>query len=384
MTIRRIAVVTGSRADWSHLAGLHDALASDGRFDTRLVVTGSHLSADHGSTISEILSTDRHVACQIPIPADAAAGCAAVIAGLSTYLVAENVDLVVLLGDRYEILGAAIAALLTDKAIAHIHGGETTAGAFDEQIRHAISKMATVHFVAAEPYRKRLIAMGEDPSRIYVFGPPIHDVIHHHAMTPLERIELAVGRTLERPLVSLTYQPVTRGTDASEVELNAILAALDRHPDVRVVVSGVNADPGGETVSALLKAWVETNQARAIMVASLGFSLYASLLHHCDAMIGNSSSGYIEGAAIGLPVIDVGDRQAGRLRSANINHVPADMQAIDDALTAALAGPSRLHRDSVYGRGPFVSAAVEVLATLNVDRAALRKPFYDILPLEAA
>ncbi len=384
---RQIAMVTGSRADFSHLADLAKAIGGDPALELQLIVTGAHLSIKHGMTVREIEEEGLPIADCVDIQLSTDSAAATVrstgiaVIGLSESFARLKPDILVILGDRYEILAAAIAALLMSIPIVHIHGGEVTMGAFDESIRHAISKMASLHLVAAEPYRRRLIQMGEDPTRIFNFGAPALAAIRKHLLLSRAQLEHELGLTLGRPLVLLTFHPATRVEGGSLKELDALLAALDNFPQVTIIVTGSNADPNNLLLRDRLASWSAARSGPTHIVESLGRRRYLSLMAIADGMIGNSSSGYIEAPAFNLPVVDVGDRQTGRLAAACIQRVPANSDSIRIAFARALDPAFRsTHAGGKhpYDAGPFVDRAVQLLK--NAPRAAelLRKPFCDL------
>jgi UDP-hydrolysing UDP-N-acetyl-D-glucosamine 2-epimerase len=384
---RKIAVVTGGRADFGHLARLAVAIEQAADLDLQLIVLGTHLSTRHGMTINEIEALGLPVAARVDMDMSSDTNGAAVravgtaILGLEDTLSYLQPDLLVLLGDRYEILAAASVALIMRIPIVHIHGGEVTTGAFDESIRHAVSKMASVHLVAAEPYRRRLIQMGEHPERVFNFGAPALETIRETRLLSWTSLEQALGFPLEKPVVAMTYHPATLGFLQPCDELDAILSALDRFPHVTVVMTGVNADPGSEAIRRRMSEWAVARGGKTHIVPSLGHLKYLSLLALADAMIGNSSSGYIEGPAFDLPVIDVGSRQTGRLAADCVVRVEADPERIATLVARALDADYRASlkgRVHPYEAGSFVGQTLDLLRTLSLGTELLRKPFYDL------
>jgi UDP-hydrolysing UDP-N-acetyl-D-glucosamine 2-epimerase len=289
-------------------------------------------------------------------------------------------DLVVMPGDRFEILAAATAAMLMSIPIAHLHGGEVTEGAVDESIRHAVSKMSALHFVSAEPYRQRLIRMGEDPVRVIVAGAPGLD---HFTRTPLpSRAELmsSAGLSAERPFLLVTYHPATRGEGSPTDAVRQLLDALDRFPDQQVLLTKANADAGGRAINAELEKYAASRAGRVALVASLGTARYLAAVTHASAVIGNSSSALIEAPAVNTPTVNIGPRQQGRLRAASVIDCAGDTAAIVEAITRALepAFKERAARtEPPYGR-PGDAAGKVMTALSSVDLDALRvKRFHD-------
>jgi UDP-N-acetylglucosamine 2-epimerase (non-hydrolysing)/GDP/UDP-N,N'-diacetylbacillosamine 2-epimerase (hydrolysing) len=386
MSSRKIALVTGGRADFGHLAGLAHAIAKEPALELQLVATGTHLSAAHGMTVSEIEREGLPVAARVDIGlgsgsgADTARSVGRGTIGFADAFEALKPDLVCVLGDRFEILAACSAALVMSIPVVHIHGGEVSTGSFDDSVRHAVSKMASLHLVAAEPYRQRLVQMGEQPERVFNFGSPALEALRDLPLMPREALERELGISLRSPLVAMTFHPATRSVQGALAEMEALLAALDQFPDTTVIVTGTNSDPEGEALRAAIRDWVGRNAARAHHFESLGRLRYASLLAAADAMIGNSSSGYIEAPAFGLPVVDVGDRQTGRLAAAHIQRVAADSAEIVAALCRALDPDYRAtlaSQKSAYGTERFSERAVELLKTIALGPDLLRKAFRD-------
>ena len=384
---RKIAIITGSRADFGHLSDLIKAVSEDAELDLQFIVTGPHLSQKHGFTVREIEATKIPIAARVDMNLTDDSGAAtAKSTGLATVGLAEVLeklapDLVVLLGDRFEILAAAVAALVTRIPIVHIHGGEVTTGAFDESIRHAISKMASLHLVAAEPYRRRLIQMGENPDRVFNMGAPGLDAIRRLSLLPRADLERDLGFSIGKPLVLMTFHPVTRGLQGSRNELESILAALDKFPQISLLITGTNADPDNLLLRKRLVEWSDARKGETHVVESLGHARYVSLVALADAMIGNSSSGYIEGPAFNLPVVDVGDRQTGRLAADCIQRVAAEPDKITAALARALDPAFRAEhagKKHPYDKGRFAENAIALFKSAQLGPELLRKPFHDL------
>ncbi len=379
---RRVVVVTGARAEYGLLRWLMGDLRADPRAEMRVVATGAHLSDAHGGTIDEIAGDGFEVAAAVPLnlhddaPTTVAGAIGAATAGMAAELERLRPEIMVVLGDRYEILGAATAATVQRIPIAHLHGGETTEGAFDEAFRHAITKMSHLHFTAAEPYRQRVIQLGEDPARVWNVG-----ALGVEAVTRIERLSRATleerlgGFELgERPLV-VTYHPATLDVSGPGAAVSALTAALDEFPDRQVVVTGSNADPGGRLVDELFASWAGRQSQRVRCVPNLGQQGYLSLVALAGAVVGNSSSGIIEAPAVGVPTVNLGSRQAGRLRAPSVLDCAEERPAIVAALTAALG--SAWPPSSPYGSGGASARIRDILVTEPLD-GILRKRFFDL------
>ncbi|MBZ0215412.1 MAG: UDP-N-acetylglucosamine 2-epimerase, partial [Fimbriimonadaceae bacterium] len=289
-------------------------------------------------------------------------------------------DLVLVLGDRYEILSAATAALLLGIPIAHIHGGEVTEGAFDDAIRHAISKMANIHFTAAEPYTRRLIQMGEAPALVFTVGAPGLDHILEQTSGDRQAVlsALDVG-TWDRYFL-ITLHPETMNLSANAPMATAMLEALNAFPDHGLIFTGVNADPGNQVIDDAVKSFAAAHPDRAIWRVSLGSSLYGQALKHADAVIGNSSSGIIEAPATGTPTVNIGARQDGRLRAASIIDCAANKNQIKQAIKCALSPAFKtkfVTETPPYGRGGASNKIAAIIAEFDLSQLG-SKGFHDL------
>ena len=374
---RRIAVVTGSRADYGLLKGVLTRLQKMDDFDLQVIACGMHLLPKFGETWRLIEADGFEIAAKIDLELTddraetVARGTGIGVAGFAEALPRLRPDLMVLLGDRYEILSAAVAATLLNIPIAHIHGGEVTAGAFDDAIRHAITKMACVHFTAAEPYRRRVIQMGEHPDFVFNVGAPGLDLADTAPTVSRAALfgELGIGGPERFLLVTLHPTTAQPKTDAANV--SALLGALAEIEDRSFIFTGVNADPGYRQIDEAIRAFVAERPDRAHLFASLGSERYWKALRLADTVVGNSSSGILEAPAVDVPSVNIGDRQLGRLRAASIIDCPADQAAILAALRMILEG--RFHPDNSmpppYGRGGASAKIAEALQKIDVTRA---------------
>ena len=383
---RTIAVVTGSRADYGLQYWLIRALHESPRLTLQLIVTGSHLSESFGRTVEQIRADGFPIAAEVPmIAADdsdwaMARSTGDGVIGMADALKRLTPDLAVVPGDRFEILAAATAAMLMSIPVAHVHGGEVTEGAIDESIRHAVSKMSALHFVSAEPYRQRLIRMGEDPARVIVVGAPGLD---HFTRTPLptrHALMTAVGLDAARPFLLVTYHPATRGDASPADAVRQLLTALDRCPDQQILITKANADAGGRTINAELDSYAAAQRGRVALVASLGTPRYLAAVTHASALIGNSSSALIEAPATNTPTVNIGPRQQGRLRAASVidcaEHANAIVAAIETVLEPGFRDRTA-NTNPPYGR-PADAAGRMMAALSSVDLDTLRvKRFHD-------
>ncbi len=336
--IRRLAVLTTGRQDWGILRSTCETLRDEGRIQLDVIAGGMHLSERHGMTVDLVRAdgfSPTEVAWLDDAPttsADVQAGRA--LAAIGEHLRATRPDALLLVGDRFETAAAALAATVDGVPIAHLHGGEQTLGAFDDALRHAITKLAQLHLVSHEEYAARVIAMGEDPATVHVVGAPGIDAAFRADLLDPDALAADLGIDLEAPVVVVTVHPATLDPDPAAV-VEPVVAAMLAVP-ASYVVTMPNADPGGDRVRAALTEAVAALGERAVAVDALGERRYWSLLRNADAVLGNSSSGVIEAPAIGLPVVNVGDRQAGRRRESTVIDVGVDAAAVTDALRRAL------------------------------------------------
>ena len=382
---RRICVLTGTRAEYGLLSGLIKELQKNNAMSMQLIATGMHLSPEFGLTRREIeedgFSIDEAV--EMLVSSDTPVGIAKSM-GLGTIGFADALhrlqpDVLVLLGDRFEILAAAQAALVARIPIAHIGGGETTEGAIDESIRHSVSKMAHYHFVAADPFRKRVVQLGEAPERVFDVGALGLD--HLRRTEPLDQVsfEQSIGFPLGDPTFLITYHPATLQADSPVKSLEELLQALDAFPDAHLIFTKSNADADGRAINERIEAFVEAHSERARVFTSLGQRRYASALHHVDLVLGNSSSGIIEAPAIPVPTVNVGSRQQGRLRAPSVIDCDDDADAIIGAIKTALSVPFQKKINDVtspYGDGRAAPRICRYLKHVPLDQPM--KSFHDL------
>lgn len=385
----RLGVVTGSRAEFGLLEPLISALFADERFQPALFVTGAHLSPIHGLTVREIEAKGFPIAARIEmqLASDTGVGAAKslgiAVLGFAEAFGAANLDGLVVLGDRYEVWAAAVSAMLLGVPVIHISGGEVTEGAFDDSIRHAITKCAALHLVSRETYRRRVIQMGEEPARVVLTGPLHLDTIAK--LNPWTAADLVARTMLPRAARNLlvTYHPETRGLVATETAVVELLAALDLVADANVLFTLPNADPNSSLIAKAVRQYCEARQGRAAWVASLGQLGYLSAVALSDVVVGNSSSGLTEAPALGRPTVNIGDRQKGRYMPESVLCVPAgDRHALAAAIRSAIS--PELVRTAEYVRNREMQGAglvVPAMVNAIVERHQLwssRKSFYDM------
>ena len=383
---RRIGVFTGTRAEYGLLRPVLAALEGSSELEARLIVGGTHLSARHGGTLSEIKADGRQAdACVIaPLAGDdgpsVAADMAATLAGAAEAYRALDLDAVMVLGDRTEVLAAAAAAVPFGLPILHLEGGHRTAGAIDDAMRHAVSKLAALHFTAAEPYRRRLLQMGEAPDRVFTVGSTGVDNLKAFGNSNQLEVEGMTGLGVGGGFVLVTFHPETLGDRPAEAQISIFLEGLATVQDRDILITQPNADSGSGAVRAALAAFAARRPGRVHLVESLGARGYAAALTACDAVVGNSSSGVIEAPTAGTPSVNVGLRQEGRLRSPSVIDSPLESTAIAQAINRALDPAARTvarAQPPLFGDGNAGARIVSILE--GVEFAGLaRKPFVDL------
>lgn len=379
---QRVCVVTGSRAEYGMLYWVLQDIRADPEMELQLVVTGMHLSPEFGMTVREIERDGFPIVRRVEmlLSSDAPGGIAKSIAlgvsGLSDALESLAPDVVVLFGDRFEMLAAAQACLVHNVPVAHIAGGDVSEGAFDEAIRHAITKMAHVHLVTNEQSARRVRQLGEDPRHIHVVGSPALDHLRRTPLLARPQLEQSLGTRLSSRNLLITFHPVTLEAREEKSQLDELLAALDSlNEDVMLWFTHPNADTGGRSIAAALDEWVAQRRERARVYASLGQARYLSLMSQVDAVVGNSSSGLYEAPSFGVATVNIGDRQRGRLAAASVIHCPPQRQAIRDAIDRAM----RLDCTGVvnpYGDGRSAGRIVAALRAMPPKAALLKKHFH--------
>jgi len=389
---RRIGVVTVARSDYSILYPLLRAIEADPALALQLIVAGMHLAPEFGNTVAAIEADGFAIADRVAMllpaddprsdqPAGVAIATGRGVIGFAEAFARNRPDLLVVMGDRFEMFGAAIAALPLRIPVAHIHGGELSEGAIDDAMRHAMTKLSHLHFTSTETYRDRVIQLGEEPWRVVASGAPALDNLHALPRLSEEELKRRFGLTFAaRPLV-VTYHPTTLGAADVDAEIDALLAAL-RRAGRPIVFTAPNADAGGRRIAERIGAFA-ADFGKADVVSNLGLQGYYSLLSLAAAMVGNSSSGIIEAASFALPVVSVGDRQKGRLAPRNVIHVPADAPAIADAIEMACGAGFRRGLAGLtnpYGTGHAVPRIVETLRSVELGQRLLQKSFHDLTP----
>lgn len=383
--MRKICVITGTRAEFGLLRPLIELIAKDKDLQLQLIATGMHLSSEFGYTLDEIIAAgfvvDKKVECLLS--SDTSVGVSKTIAlaisGFADALESLQPDLVVVLGDRTEILGAVIATGMANIPIAHLHGGETTEGAYDEAIRHSITKFSHLHFTSTEAYRKRVIQLGEQPNTVFNVGAIGLDAIKKLKLLSREEFENSIGLKLKKRNVLITYHPVTLEKEAPIETFENILTALDELGDTGLIFTHANSDKNGRIINKMITEYVSSHKNKAIEFKSLGQLRYLSALQFVDFVIGNSSSGILEVPAFCIPTINIGDRQKGRINCESVINSTNSLEDIKKSITFALDKQFRetiQQQEMLYGNGTAAEKILKVIKEHTV--IPLKKSFYDI------
>ena len=379
----RVLTVSGSRADYGLLSGPMRAMAAEPALDPRLVLTGSHVDSRFGGTRSEIEADGFSIHGEIALgfdsdtPRGIVEACGRVLTAAAPVIDELAPDILLLLGDRYEIFAVAAAAALMGVPIAHVHGGEATYGAIDDSLRHAISKLSNLHFAAAEVYRRRLIQMGELPGLVHTVGAPGVELALKSKIATSAELWERVGTNLPEPLGIVTYHPETTGAPDPARDIEQLLDALDSSDLAGLLFTGVNADARRDEVDDAISKFVVARPGRTAAVDNLGQRLYWTAMRHSVAVIGNSSSGIIEAPSLKVPTINMGTRQAGRLRAKSIVDCAPDSSEIGAAIKRVLAGKVHLDETPPYEGNDTSLQIANILAGTDPS-ALLPKPFADL------
>jgi UDP-hydrolysing UDP-N-acetyl-D-glucosamine 2-epimerase len=376
-----VCVVTGTRAEYGLLRPVMRGLRDDDRFTLQVVATGAHLSPEFGSTVTDIeddgFTVDDRV--EMLLSSDSPVGVTTSL-GLATIGFADTFarlvpDFVLVLGDRYEILGVVQAALIARVPVIHLSGGDVTEGAIDDAIRHAVTKMSHLHLPFSQDAAERILQMGEDPARVVVTGNPGLDELAATPTPPRDEVAAALGLELRAHNLLVTYHPVTLADEPPATSFQALLDALDDlGPDVGIILTMPNADTDGRVLIDMTRAYADA-RPNAVAHTSLGADRYQRTLRTVDAVVGNSSSGIIEAPAVGVPTVNVGERQRGRLRGASTIDCPPQRDAIVDAIRRALDWRD-VPVGSPYGDGHATARVLAAISAIEDPSGLLAKRFH--------
>ena len=382
---KKVCVVTGTRADYGLLYWLMKEIEVDNEFELQIIATGMHLSPEFGLTYKEIekdFKIDKKI--EMLLSSDTAIGISKSmgLAQISFSEVYEDLkpDIIVLLGDRYEIFSAGSAALIANIPVAHLHGGETTEGAFDEAIRHSITKMSHLHFTAAEEYKNRVIQLGEHPSRVFNVGGMGIENIKRLKLLSRDEFEESINFKLNKKNILVTFHPVTLENSSAKEQFQELLNAIDELKDTNIIFTKANSDTDGRIINQMCDEYVLKNSNKSICFTSLGQLRYLSALQYVDAVVGNSSSGLIEAPSFKIGTINIGDRQKGRLKAKSIIDCDSLKSSILQAFEKLYSEEFEsilINTNNPYGDGCASEKIIKELKKVDLKNI-LKKSFYDL------
>lgn len=386
MSLRRIAIATGTRADWGLLSPVAAALRDSNKADVLIMATNMHLDPTRGNTLSEIKDDGFEVAAEIPMPVeeDSVCGIAKAMsvcsAGFADAFAKLKPDSLIILGDRFEMLAVASVATVMRIPVIHIAGGEISEGAIDDNIRHAITKLSSLHLTATEPYRQRIIAMGEQPDRVINTGAiGVYNILHRSLLSRQD-LEKSLGFSIDKDTILVTLHPVTASEIPTEQMTQSLLDALSAFPDKNILFTYPNNDADGNIIISMIEEYAARHAHRVNIVPSLGQLRYLSALQFAGAVVGNSSSGIVEVPSMGIPVVNIRPRQNGRLVSEAVINTDSDTESITAAIECAFS-PERIrmaeNTPNPYHKDNTLDIMVEAILSLSPDDMKVKK-FHDI------
>lgn len=385
--MKKVCIVTGTRAEYGLLKPVIDKVHKSCDLELQLAVTGMHLSAEFGMTYKEIEKDGYPITSKIEMllssdtPVGITKSMGVALIGFADFFDINKPDIVVILGDRYEMLAVASAAMIARIPIAHIHGGELTEGLVDEAIRHSITKMSHLHFTAVEEYRQRVIQLGESPLTVYNVGSLGVENAKTVNLLKQKDLEQALGFQFTFPTIMVTYHPVTLENATAQKQFAEILNAISRQNEISVIFTKANADTDGRIINEMIDDYVKVNSNRCKEYASLGQQKYLSVLQYCDVVVGNSSSGIIEVPSFRIPTVNIGDRQRGRVHAESVIDCENGEKQIEEALQKALSSE---FRDKIANvKNPYEGERtsdeiVEIITKAVYEGIDIRKKFFDI------
>lgn len=383
--MRKICVVTGTRAEYGLLSGLMRAISNEFSLQLQIIATNMHLSPEFGLTYHEIESDGFHIDKKVEclLSSDTSNGTAKTV-GLATIGFADayedlQPDLIVLLGDRYEILAAAETALFFKIPIAHLHGGEITEGAYDDCIRHAITKMSHLHFTSTEVYRQRVIQLGEQPERVFNVGAIGIENIKKISLLSKPQLEKSIDFEIGNKCLLVTYHPVTLEKSSAEEQSRNLMSALNEFEDYRIIFTMPNSDTNGRVIKKAIEQFVKNNSNRCKAFNSLGLKRYLSVLQYVKAVVGNSSSGIIEVPSFHIPTLNIGNRQKGRICADCVVHCGTKKEEISAGLRQVLSEQSMsiaMNCTNPYEKENTTENILNIIKTYSLDNI-IQKQFND-------
>ncbi|MDY0181601.1 UDP-N-acetylglucosamine 2-epimerase [Aliarcobacter skirrowii] len=383
--MKKICVVTGTRAEYGLLYWLLKEIEADKELQLQVIVTGMHLSPEFGLTYKEIEKEFKiNKKIEMLLSSDTSVGISKSM-GLAQISFAESYDelkpdVVVVLGDRYEIFSATSAAMIARIPIAHIHGGEKTEGAFDESIRHSITKMSHLHFTATEEYKNRVIQLGENPNKVFNVGGMGIENIKRLKLLSKDEFEKSIEFKLNSKNILVTFHPVTLENSTAKEQFQQLLDAIDELEDTNIIFTKANSDTDGRVINQMIDEYVTKNSHKSIVFTSLGQLRYLSALQYVDAVVGNSSSGLAEAPSFKIGTINIGDRQKGRIKASSVIDCEANKDSILNSFEKLYSKEFQETLKTTinpYGDGYASKKIVEILKNVNLENI-LKKSFYDL------
>lgn len=385
--MKRVCVVTGTRAEYGLLKPVIEKISKDEGLELYLIVTGAHLSPEFGLTYKEIeadgfiINKKIEMLLSADTPGSIVKSMGVGMMGFADAFTEGCPDMVVILGDRYEMLAAASAAMVHRIPIAHIHGGEATEGLIDEAIRHAITKMSFLHFAATEVYRNRIIQLGENPERVFNVGALGIENIKATKLLDREDLERSLCFKLGENTVMVTYHPVTLERHSSAEQFRGLLDVLRKKAELNIIFTKSNSDTDGRIINQMIDSFVAENKERSVAYASLGQTRYLSVLRYCSMVIGNSSSGIIEVPYFHIPTVDIGDRQKGRVAPESVIHCETGADDIEYALCKAMSDEFRQSIKDIKSPYEGINTSSEITGIIQrylQNGIDVKKKFYDL------
>lgn len=384
--VMKACIITATRAEYGLLKPLIDIINESIEYQLQLLVTGTHLSAEFGMTWKNIEADGYRIDAKVEMllssdtPVGVSKSLGLMCTGFADAFETLQPDFIIILGDRYEMVGVATVANLFNIPIVHIHGGEITQGALDDNFRHAITKLSHLHFASTAEYRQRIIQLGETPDRVFEVGAIGIDNIRN--MDLLDRHDLAesIDLDLSKPYFLVTYHPVTVNSSDVNIEIDNLIAALVSISDTQAIITSSNADVGGRLINQRLQYWQQQYPERITLFTSLGQLRYLSAVEHCIAVVGNSSSGILEAPSLKRPTVNIGDRQKGRTQADSIVNCDVDIESITQALNIVSSKEFQMNSKAVvnpYGEGLSAPAIMSELIKTNWSNIT-EKEFYDV------
>ncbi len=385
--MKKVGVITGTRAEYGLLKPLITKLDKAADMELQLIVTGMHLSPEFGRTYQEIeqdgfkIAEKNEMLLSSDTPNGITKSIGLGIIGFADIYTRVKPDIIIILGDRYEAFAAASAAMIHRIPIAHIHGGELTEGLIDDSIRHSITKMSSLHFTSTEQYRKRVIQLGEQPKVVFNVGALGVENIKGQRLLSRKELEENIDFLLDKPYLVVTFHPVTLENNTAEVQFGNLLSALNTFTEYRIIFTKANADTDGRIVNNLIDEYTKKNRERAVAFASLGTIRYLSVLKYCEMVVGNSSSGILEAPSFHVPTVNIGDRQAGRMKGRSVIDCGWTVAEIVQGIQRAqvVKRDEIMQNDvNVYEGKDTSETIMKVLRNYLMSCNSTKKEFYDI------